>query len=855
MSYVNPFVLVRTNSLDKQAIEVAGRNELENFNRQTVDLRQHFRQAKAEAVATLETLMQSEGSSLLLNLKRAVYNERFSRFEKLVREAGPELAPASETIEKLRKSWNALAEADRIFTDDYERLLNDSRQRMHAVVGSSGELQNNLLMIQPNMYAKLRKYLDTPSREHKNSERKLDYTLYKVLARAAFKTSPFAEITRVGRAERVSEAQAAKGPGQLHFRRWSKINYTFLNRLVFEYLLGEDSFYGNVLYKIPPLSIEYAQGQVSISFVATRDDRKSEKIFETSEILKKLRMNEELAGFFKAHSVNHMVSLSDFEELFRERGVTKEELCRLLREYVQIGLLIPAIGFSQQTEAGFIKEINEAGRLYLSAEKSGELEEVLNLLIHTKNRLGECEDMEERSRLYQEVGLRLNEYPEAKRVRMDPSRLFYEDGVIAEPLPIAADRIEEDLPVFEALQKISLLFDVNVRMQLELGARLDRENITELDSRFFTALFDVSKPILPYWSGPFYCHAETESKWVKQLDELKLQFIHELNVLCEGCEEVDILPLVERYARRIPEPVYVMADLSSSFFIQMNGRRKIVNAIYDGQEKYKSRFMDYFQDYLRSSEAYKQFEEDYYYGQGYREYTENFGFNGNIKESTLTQCVKTVGTGRKRFSKIAEDYLKVETLTIGCDPVTKAVRFFEKDTGLPLKILFRGSLIPTAMPGYISTLLQLFASGRMTFKFADLVQHSSVPRMSAGRVVVCRKRTALAAMVPILGKREEESPAEHYKRLNLHYTECNSAKRFFITAKRDLSDKTFRLIDFKPFYVDLLDPVSVKVMEKEIICKYAASAYENLYLEEFLGDDSPHATEYDIEFYKKEGQS
>ncbi|NGZ75306.1 hypothetical protein [Saccharibacillus alkalitolerans] len=855
MPSVNPFILVRTNSLDKQAVEIDCRNELENRNRELLELRRRFDAAKAEVIAALETLVESEGSSRLLNLKRAVYNEKFARFEKLLREAGPELASAAGTVEEFRKLWTALAEADVAYTDFYDEVCIRARRSMHAAAGGSAELQNNLLMIQPNIHPKLRRYLDTPPEQHKNAERKLDYTLYKVLARAAFKTSPFAEITRVGRAELVRGGGAEPTSGaELRTERRCKINYTFLNRLIFEYLLGEDSFYGRVRYKIPPLSIERADGQVAISFVATRDDRKSEKIFETSEILKKLRMTEELARFFKSNSVNHTVGLSDFEDLFRGRGVARAELCRLLREYVQIGLLIPAVGFSQQTEAGFIEEMLEAGRLYLPEDKFDALKRTLDQLVAIKLELERCGDTAERSRLYAEVGGLLGEHPETRRIRMDPSRIFYEDGIISTPLPFAQEWIEDDLRTFEALQKVSLLFDVNIRMQLELGARLDREGVGELDSRFFTVLFEVSKHILPYWSGPLYSYEGSGSEWVKTLDRLKLRFIEELNTLCAGRAEADILPLVEAYGRRIPEEIYRMADLSSSFFIQVNGQRKIVNAIYDGQEKYKSRFMDYFPDYLHESEAYKRFEEDYYYAQGYREYTENFGFNGNIKESTLTKCVKTVGTGRKRFSKIAEDYLKVEALSIGCDPATKAVRFFEKETGMPLKILFRGSLIPTAMPGYISTLLQLFASGRMTFKFSDLIRESTVPRMTAGRVVVCRRRFALAASASLLGKREEESAADHYKRLNLHFAEREESTRFFITAKRDLSDKTFRLIDFKPFYVDAANPVSLKVLEKEIIQKYAESGYENLYIEEFLGDDAPYATEYDIEFYKKEGQ-
>ena len=56
---------------------------------------------------------------------------------------------------------------------------------------------------------------------------------------------------------------------------------------------------------------------------------------------------------------------------------------------------------------------------------------------------------------------------------------------------------------------------------------------------------------------------------------------------------------------------------------------------------------------------------------------------------------------------------------------------------------------------------------------------------------------------------------------------------------------------FKPLYIDIRNPVLLKVLEKDIVEK---NHFQNFYFEEYLSDDSTNATEYDIEINKREGE-
>lgn len=101
---------------------------------------------------------------------------------------------------------------------------------------------------------------------------------------------------------------------------------------------------------------------------------------------------------------------------------------------------------------------------------------------------------------------------------------------------------------------------------------------------------------------------------------------------------------------------------------------------------------------------------------------------------------------------------------------------------------------------------------------------------------------------------KKDTEAQFYYKILTLCSKNIVPSNFFVVAKRDLSSGEFKFIDFKPFYVDLLNPISVKQFLKEIIWKYKDEEYKDLFIEETMSNSGDFAEEYDLEIYKKEGE-
>ncbi|MBC1492759.1 hypothetical protein HCI99_13120 [Listeria booriae] len=855
MNY-NPYILIRKNTLRKDSIEHINSGEAYDFVENLQLKRMQYKKIIQIMINLLEQQIGENYDNRYLNLKRAIFNNRINKASKLITELLNE--NFDEHIKEIYGDY--LSCSKQYQTDEksidlfYKNSLERARKSLYHFANKT-EIQEYLMMIQPSIYEKLASYLENDTSNHRNKEKKLDGTLYKVASRAALKTSPFANITKVGRIVFEKESCEVNIPKCVeNDNKYVKINFTYLNRVAFSYLYQSNKFYKEVQYKTPPLSIKKTSAFHYVSFVATKDDINSSKIFETSEILKTLKIIPELSKFLDLNNVRNTINFEQFNSIL-SNYITESEAFDLLKKYVEIGLLIPAVGFKARTDIELCTEIIHTCKKFLSDEISNDQKKFINQVLDTKEKLSACNSLIKRKQIYQDFQKIINRNPKISSIKMSINNIFYEDGVIKEPT-IKSDLLtNQQLEDLKLIQTFTLLFDVNVRMRLELGEILNIKEIHTLNNDFFTVLFDTSKKILPYWSSPYYSANNLHSKYIGVLDQLKLSFLKEYTDFVEkqkGQEEIDITSIIKKYQSLIPEELIQEVDLSTSYFFQKHNSQIILNNIYDGQEKYKARFMDYFDEYLEFNPTYKKYVNDYYLDQNYIEYTETFGFNGNVKKTELPRKAMTIGTGRKRFTLVEEDVVRVEDLNIVSSKKTHMINFTTENKER-VNIVFRGSLIPTAMPGYISTLMQLFSSGRMTFKFSDLVKFENLPRLKFNDIVLARKKESLSMYAIYFYSSKKDTEAQFYYKVLTLCWEKKVPSNFFVVAKRDLSSGELKFIDFKPFYVDLLNPISVKQFLKEIIWKYKDEEYEDLFLEETLSSSGVFAEEYDLELYKKEG--
>lgn len=850
----NPFVLLRENSLEKETFP--------DFNATMFSFiaqkQKNIDQLRLKAIEEIEKLFSDTKHPGLLNMKRCVFNDKTNKVEQMLNTLSGELNVDFVYIHKYMEEFRELTIMEESAQVNYQAELDKLRESMVELLKEQEGVLSGLLMINPDIFYKLDSYLNTPVSQHRNKQRKLETTIYKFITRSAYKTSPFLSITRVGRAEILNEPVKDFSPNREYTNKVS-LNFTLLYRLTFHFLMNSDVFLKTIGFYMPPFSIRTENGKQIISFLSRKDAPSNNKLFMPSEQLAEMKIPFILAELFEERDMENEITFSDCMRLF-SNTLNENQMYQLLRKYLGIGLLVPAIAFNEGSSDLFLADIKKVTRKYLREEEYAKLNIIFDRINETVQAITDKTTYKEKHLNYKLLEEIMMELGLETGISFPAKTVFYEDGLIEDIQQIECSNFEKATEDFKNIQLFSIIFDVNIRMQYAMGTRLYeqfQDNRADIDSDFFAVLFDVSKEMIPYWENVNHVDPSCTINEIVLLDQLKVKFIDELNELyrstvCE--EEMDIKQLIDKYIKLIPERILKSADLTSSFFVQLNGKKAIINAIYDGHEKYKARFMNYFTDYLSNDNQYLNFIKDYYEDQNYYEFSESFGFNGNVKNITLNNQCYTGGIGSKRFLPEAQQvYSKIEDFKIKIDRENKKFRIVDTQNNT-VKICYRGSLVPTSMPGYISVLLQLFSSGSLMFKFSDLIRYERVPRMNYGDTVLSRRRINLTSFIHELERNETESNYDYYRRINILFVEKNLNKRFFIAAKREYQFEETYLREFKPLYIDITNPIALTTLEKEILSKKNLDFFSHFYIEEYLSNSGKKAQEYDIEIYKKEGE-
>ncbi|MCM3339238.1 hypothetical protein M3650_11470 [Paenibacillus sp. MER TA 81-3] len=851
---INPFILVRENSLEKKSIDVTMDNSIYI---QIQRSRLVITKLKDEIIKKLELFYKAEKDGVILEIKRNIYNDKIHKVNLNIELFhGKETTPVYVSLSAYLGKYQELESLEHEAENRYNRQLNKFRQSMIKLLIDKEEILSGLLMINPDIYYKLEAYINTPLDLHKSKNRKLESTLYKFISRAVLKTSPFLSITNVGMAK--AQTNTKNSTHHENFSKHISLNYTFLYRLAFYYLINSNLFLRTIDFYLPPYSIRQEEGSFYISFLSRKDLPTNNKLYLPSENLGELKIPAILADLFESKDMDNNLTFEDFMGAF-DHKISEENMYQIIRKYVNIGLLIPAVGFDEGSSELLLRDIKNTSQKYLVKDDFEKLNQFLTDIAEVSKKISLNDKYEAKHLLHRELAAVLLELEHETGITFPANSVFYEDGIIDEEQFIDQEKLDQSYIDFKRLQAFSLIFDANIRLQYEMGTKLyehSRGQEMDIDSDFFSILFAVSKEMIPYWEDITYMKPAAETEEIRILDHLKVSFIQELRALCLGSsqKEIDIKVLIDKYINQIPEKIIKNADVTSSYFVQFNGDNIIVNSAYDGHEKFKARFMNYFTSYLSNDDKYLTFSEDYYDTQNYYEFTESFGFNGNVKKMKLKRECYTIGVGTKRFLPDAERLLtKVEDFKIKIDKENKKFRLIDMDKQT-VKICFRGSLVPTSMPGYISVLLQLFSSGSMLFKFSELLEQDVMPRITYGKIVLNRQRIRLNSIGEQLKRRDGESSYQYYRRINMYFLESNLKKEFFIIAKRDFQFNDSYLRDFKPLYIDIANPIALRILEKEIISKSEMEIFNNFYIEEYLSNEGDYAKEYDIEVYKKEGE-
>ncbi|QKY71288.1 hypothetical protein [Lentibacillus sp. CBA3610] len=853
MTTVNPFILNRKNHLLKEKFLTNNFRKYNNFGNLISHESKHLEELKLTILELLKKEKKENYSHSLLDLVRAIKKGNINKISFLMNENIDSLNNELKT--NLKKYLQSQLKIDKLHTEidrDYEERLFHSRFIMQQQLLDNTYLQRSLLMMNRTIYSKLYSYLITPINDHKKKQRKLEDTLYKFLTRAAFKTSPLGELTSVGRAQLPNKGE--KTISDNNFKKEVALNFSFLYRITFFYLNNANQFITDMYYALPPMSFFEKNGVPYLEFVSLREDSNANKIYSASEGVIQFRINHNLKMLFE-DKLNKSEWIH-FEEIHKaiSQNISKDKVVKIIQKYIELGLLTPAIDFDERSSERLINDIRIKTKKFLPDETYQELIYFLDTAEKLVKQLSEEETLEGKNTGIAEIVELLNNIETQTGLIFSALDIFYEDSYTPDE-KIKNNFIEKQLNPLSNLQLFSIIFDTKIRTRCELGARLKKDNdnnLLEMDSDFSSELFDLSKTMIDYWADPTFINdKDIISEEVRILDSLKKDFINELNDYLKhrDSEEINIKKVLEKYQNKIPSNIKDRVSLNSSFFIQLAKGRLIVNNIYEGNERYHARFMNNYLEYLTKDENYQQFLEDHYNRNNFYEITDTFGFNGNVKIHRLKNECYMQGAGRRRFSKGEQDNLvKFEDFKVKLEHDTNMVKFVDKNDQ-ESNICFRGSLTPMYMPSYVATIQHIFNSGEMFYKISDFVNQQIIPRLTYDQIILTRKRYRFDLFVSSLDEKSTEQDIEYFHKINIIFNKIDLPNQFFVVINKAIDTEDETWYNFKPFFVNLLDPISVKVFRK-FLNNLRASDHTIFFLEEYLSNDDETAEEYNFEIYQ-----
>ncbi len=745
---------------------------------------------------------------------------------------------------KLKQLTLELIEEENNIFIQYNRNLLESRRRIQKFFLENSDQASSLLLTNSSITHSFYNYLYTSAEEHKRKHRKNDHPFYNYITRSIMKTSPFAFSTSISNTEYPT-------PTTYNV----ELNLTFIYKIIFHYIENSKEFLSKAKFALPPSTIISEDDKLFFEAIVNSNKSTSKKILYGEEGIVKFQINSKMVNFFEKYDLDEYFNFSDFrEQLFPNYNY--EKVMMLVSRLVKKNILIPVIGFEEGNSESLILDALDklSGIETILYQK---LNFYLNSLLKLKKSLSvdfSLENLEKNITNYSPVIEEINSTIGTNFLITEAFYVVsYKNNV---ERPIASEKIvsESDVKNLKIIQRFGQIFNASQRLRFEVVDRLklifkENEKIF-FDDRFQSVIFEVSELMKGYWGDFAHTNPNFISPLVKNLDELKIQFIEQLNdlVLSHSQEGfIDLKGLILEFVNNIPEAIR-SNDIDSTFFLQkVNHNKLIINNCYEGQEKYSARFMNIFESYISTSQSYHQFVDELYKKNNYYEISDTFGFNGNMKNNTLQKRCFTNYIGNSRFISRKDDinidkcYMKV---------ASNGLDLYDENNN-KFRILHRGSLTPALMPGYISNLLQIFSNGAMYFRFSELIQSNYIPELRFDNLVISRKVYKLSIFSEISEILSLSCDEQKYIFINKLFKKYCIETNFFLRFNRNY-EHVNKYNKLKPMYYDLKNPLSCKFFLKNIVPYIKNNMANEIFIEEYLGDDSEYTTEYQIEVYQYE---
>ncbi|RLL42880.1 lanthionine biosynthesis protein [Oceanobacillus piezotolerans] len=818
----NPFVLYRGSDIGKEWYRSLQSNsiELSAILEKIHVLEKEIEEKKHHIIFLLEQRFQSDRNKVLLNIKRDAFNLRINRLRKYNEETLPEIniIDLNGLIELLEEKTKLEGE----FQEKYDEVLDSNRKTIQSEINNE-VLLKTIIFFNDKIYKKVEKYMSIKVKEHNKKLKKLDFFLVKLMMRASMKTSPFSYLTKVGSATPSFKVNNTENV---------EVNHAMVMHIFYRFLRTNKK----ALENVPVIVSNFGRRDTKIYYVSQHSTKNSKKVFETSDKFVEFGLDQVVIDFLETYK-HQELTFRMFKGFLQSKDLYRGHELNLYQKLVELKVLIQKvdIGSGRSILTNMISFLNR----YSLDSKFVEALQLLRLSLeqfqkgNVEQRRAAWSQMKDVSRQWAQADMDFG------------NEVLFED--IVSPVEVKDEispYISEEF--INCLTDFILLFDVNIRVQYELAAmfqkQFGKENVRLSNSKMLNEVFFSNiQHFYPYYQNSSYRYEGATAEEVHVLDDLRDQFIYELKQLLAqqpDAEEIDIKPLIKKYVKRIPSDYKVNSETSVTLFAQTTGEKIVLNDVYDGQEKFLSRFKDYFAR-TENDKEYPAYVDKNYMRKNYYEVEELFGFNGGIHDRKQQQRLN-LNIGYQQFQD--RDLPSIEDFFVQYDENSRKLKLLDanyKDA----RIAYKSSLVPIFLPGVLSVMLLLFQSGRLNFDVNRIGKvRDKLPRLTFDYVVMYRRRWNLDANVQKQWLDELNNDAKRYQQVLRYFQKMDLPKQFFLKFyKRD--DSFSRE---KPIFIDLDVPILFRLFIHE--CKQAIEQDTKMYVEEAIPGANDTLREYMVEY-------
>ncbi|WP_142415625.1 lantibiotic dehydratase [Hathewaya massiliensis] len=829
--YENPIVLFRGSQVTKEwynQIKVNYENLNKNLD-EIYKLGNEIELKREMLTEKIESIFAIAKENYLLNLKRDIYNKRIEKINNSLKKIqDDELKIDVELFNNLLRNKESLFVS---FQNEFENIYNLDREILKESI-TNEDILKSIIFFNEKIYEKLDKFINQPTKAHNSKLRKIDYFLLKMLIRTSMKTSPFSYLTKTGI---VSEDDSEQIPKEAYV----EINHALILEILHKFLRNDET-----ALKVLPIKIDsFGTRDSKIYYVNQNSVKQSHKIFETSDKFVEFKLEPSVIEYLN-NNKSKVIYYEEFYNELKKINAYEDNEFSLFKQLVNLKLFKQVIEIPNNRD--YLKCIVE----FLNKNNIGE--SFIDKLVELDNEIEffRTNNYKDRIRNWNNIKKIIKNLSE-EEIEIN-NEMIYEDIVFnSSKNNLIKGKVDEEY--LNTMADFILLFDVNIRVQYELAKRFynkykDEEiklsNSAMLNEVFFSNIHSF----YPYYQDQYYCYNEALSEEVYLLDKLRLEFLNEFNALINNSsesEEVDVKDIILKYCSLIPSYIKDNANISYTLFAQATGGNKVVvNDVYDGQEKFISRFKDFFKA-SQNTEAYVDYINKGYNQNNYYEINELFGFNGGIHERN-SHKVANLNIGYEQF--VNKNAVSLSDFSVLYNAITKKLDFMD-DEKKDFKVIYKSSLVPIFLPGILSIMLYMFQSGRLNFNISSLFKEKArVPRIVFNNMIISRKKWNIDVKDLNNLFNNNEPISVQYKLTREYFKEKGLPLCFFLKHYRQGKELSVE----KPMFFDLNSPLFFKFLVNEM--GSIISSDKKIYFEEVMPEISYELNEYLVEYtFDKKG--